>query len=174
MGYKEYIWWSSWSITMIFQIITGIFRYNPNGFDILRLVGGGIMVIGFVLGFMGVSTLKRMGEIPEEKGLSDVSKSRGYGIGTTVLVSSGIYSTVRHPQYLCWIFFNAAVSFIAQDWLVAIFGVAAMITIYMQALQDDQSLLEKFSDDYNRYMQNVPRINILLGVYRRLRHQKHE
>lgn len=174
MGYKGHIWCSSWSIAMIIQIITGIFRYNPNGFDILRLVGGGIMVVGFFLGFMGVSTLKRMGEIPEEKGLSEVSKSRGFGIGTTVLVSNGIYSTVRHPQYLCWIFFNAAVSFIAQDWLVAIIGVVFMITIYMQAHQDDQSLVEKFGDEYKRYMQNVPRKNILLGVYRRLRHQKHK
>ena len=103
---------------------------------------------------------------PQKNGWSAKGKKASrFGVGTTTIVTSGIYAIVRHPQYLCWLFFNAAVIRVAQDWIVAIIGLASMLTIYMQARQDDQSLLEQFGDDYKRYMQRVPRMNILLGDY---------
>ena len=45
---------------------------------------------------------------------------------------------------------------------------APVLAIYMQARQDDRSLIEKFGDDYRRYVQAVPRMNILAGAVRRL------
>ncbi|MCK4636952.1 MAG: hypothetical protein KAT49_03625 [Methanomicrobia archaeon] len=42
-----------------------------------------------------------------------------------------------------------------------------MVTIYMQARQDDSLLIEKFGDAYKDYTQKVPRMNILLGLAHR-------
>ena len=171
-GWKENIWWVSWSVLMVLQIIAGFFRYNREGLLIVALLGWIIMIDGFVIGSMGVSTLKKMGEVPKGKSSSRLHQIAPHG--TTVLVDSGIYAAVRHPQYLCWIFFNTAVILIAQDWVVAIIGFASMLTIYMQAGQDDQSLVKQFGDDYKRYMQKVPRMNLLVGVIRLLRRRKRE
>jgi len=47
-----------------------------------------------------------------------------------------------------------------------------MLTIYMQARQDDQSLVEKFGDEYRLYMEKVPRMNFVVGAIRLLWHRK--
>ena len=165
-SWKENIWWVSWSILLILQIIAGFLLYNRKGLLVVAILGWIIMIVGFVIGGMGVSTLKKMGGVPKGK------RSSRFGVGTTTIVTSGIYAIVRHPQYLCWLFFNAAVILVAQDWIVAIIGLASMLTIYMQARQDDQSLLDQFGDDYKRYMQRVPRMSNLLGIIRMLRRRK--
>ena len=41
-----------------------------------------------------------------------------------------------------------------------------MVLNYFIALKADQELIEKFDDDYKRYMQKVPRINFLVGLIR--------
>lgn len=112
----------------------------------------------------GVPTLRKQGGVPKGKSFSR------FGVGSTKIVDSGIYAAVRHPQYLCWVFFSFAIILIAQHRLVVIIGIAAMVTIYMQARQDDQSLVGKFGDAYKRYMHSVPRMNILvdlIGLMRR-------
>ena len=124
------------------------------------------MVVGFTIGGVGVSILKKMGGIPKGK-----RKGKSFGIGTTKIVVSRIYSVVRHPQYICWIFFSFAIILI-QHWLVGVIGVASILTIYMQARQDDQTLVEKFGDEYNQYMKKAPRTNILLGIVRLLKRRK--
>jgi protein-S-isoprenylcysteine O-methyltransferase Ste14 len=43
--------------------------------------------------------------------------------------------------------------FITQHWLIAIIGVVAMVLNYLIALKADQELIEKFGDDYQRYVQ---------------------
>lgn len=64
------------------------------------------------------------------------------------MVDSGVYSIVRHPQYLCWMFFSLAIILIAQHWWILIIGIAAMVTIYLQARQDEESFIERFGDQY--------------------------
>ena len=88
---------------------------------------------------------------------------------TTVVVDSGIYAVVRHPQFLSWIILSGALALLSQHWLsvVCIFPVAVLV--YMEALRADQSDIKKFGSDYEQYMQKVPRLNLLVGVYRVLR-----
>ena len=57
---------------------------------------------------------------------------------------------------------------LSQHWIVAIIGIAAAMAVYMQARQDDPSLIERFGDDYRRYMQRVPRMNLILGIIKLL------
>jgi protein-S-isoprenylcysteine O-methyltransferase Ste14 len=45
---------------------------------------------------------------------------------------------------------------------------AAMVQITKAA---DQELIEKFGPAYEQYMQQVPRLNLLLGIVRKLRRQ---
>jgi len=157
--WKENIWWVSWSVLLVAQIVLCIFFYNWGELDALVYIGWAILAVGVAIGYMGVNALRRKGGVPKGKSF----------IQTTVVVDGGIYAAVRHPQYLCWIFVSLALIFIAPYWVVVIIGVAAVVTIYMQARQDDRGLVQRFGNDYERYMQSVPRMNILVGVIRLLR-----
>jgi len=53
-------------------------------------------------------------------------------------------------------------------------GAEMRVLNYLIALKAGQELIEKFGDDYRRYMQKVPRRNFLLRLIRLLRRRKGE
>jgi len=96
---------------------------------------------------------------------AEVSKGKSY-IHTKVIVDTGVFSVVRHPQYLSMLLVALGLILIVQHWLIFIFSVVSMILIYIGILKQDKILVRKFGDDYKRYMQKVPRTNFLLGILR--------
>lgn len=155
--------WILWMVLIIAQVILSLFLYNPAGNQALRIVG---WIIGATAGLFGVLpmiTLRRKGGVTKEKDYTH----------TTVLVDSGIYALVRHPQYLSFMLLSLFLILIAQHWLVTIIGIVAMVLVYTGIVpQADQANIEKFGDDYKRYMQKVPGVNFLAGVIGLLRRIK--
>jgi len=100
-----------------------------------------------------------------------VEKGESY-VHTKVLVDSGIYSVVRHPQYLSFFFLIVALILVAQDWLNTLIGLIAVFLFYIDTSQADQSLIEKFGNNYRHYMKRVPRLNFFIGIIRRLQDKK--
>ena len=90
-------------------------------------------------------------------------------VHTTVLVDSGVYAVVRHPQYLGFMLFVFALILMSQHWLSVISGVLGAVLFYVDILKEEQMSDEKFGDDYRRYMERVPRMNLLIGILRYLR-----
>jgi protein-S-isoprenylcysteine O-methyltransferase Ste14 len=89
---------------------------------------------------------------------------------TTTLVTSGVYSLVRHPQGgLAWLLMNLAVILVGQTWPIVFLGVGSMVLVYLDAHKTDQYCVDKFGDEYVRYMESVPRVNALSGAMRLLR-----
>ena len=90
-----------------------------------------------------------------------------------VLVDSGTYAVVRHPMYLGWILaLFVATIFLYQHWLFVIIGIPGIASVYLISREEEQRNIEKFGDEYKRYMKRVPRANFLLGTIRHLRHRK--
>jgi protein-S-isoprenylcysteine O-methyltransferase Ste14 len=86
-----------------------------------------------------------------------------------VLVDSGIYAVVRHPLYLGWILsIFVATIFLHQHWLFVITGFSGIASVYLISREEDRFNIEKFGKNYKNYMEKVPRMNLLLGVMRRL------
>ena len=103
-----------------------------------------------------------------------VEKGKSF-VHTTRLVNTGIYSVVRHPQYLggiISIFITTLLWY--PHWLFGVLGVAGMIVLYFGAKEEDQRLIQQFGDDYERYMQSVPRMNLLVGVIWLVQSRKRE
>ena len=115
------------------------------------------MAASGVLGWLPIWEFRRKGRVP---------KGKSY-IHTTVLVDSGIYGIVRHPQYLAGMLLSAALILVTQHWLIAAIGVPVMVLGYADMVKADQDLIEKFGDDYRRYMERVPRANVVVGVMRK-------
>ena len=157
--WRRYVWpfvWGAWSVLIVLQIILSFFLHNRAGLPIFRHVGWITMAVSAVFGWLPIFAFRKKGR---------VLKRRSY-IQTTVLVDSGIYAVVRHPQFLAVILLSLALILITQHWLIATIGVVAVVLNYFIALKADQELIEKFGDDYKRYMQKVPRMNFLAGLIR--------
>jgi protein-S-isoprenylcysteine O-methyltransferase Ste14 len=61
---------------------------------------------------------------------------------------------------------------VSQHWLSVVLGVPIIVYVYVMARREEESNIEKFGDDYKRYMQRVPRNNVLVGILRVLRRRK--
>ena len=83
------------SILFISQIIVGIYLLSAvSQIEILAYIGVGLYVFsGLVFGWLPVIEFRKKGR---------VRKGRSY-IHTTKLVDTGIYSIVRHPQFVTFI-----------------------------------------------------------------------
>ena len=84
------------------------------------------------------------------------------------LIEWGIYGIVRHPMYLgamilflSWIFFH-------PHWIIVLISSVNIAIVYWFLLQGERQNITKFGDTYRRYMETVPRINLLTGLSRRL------
>jgi protein-S-isoprenylcysteine O-methyltransferase Ste14 len=84
------------------------------------------------------------------------------------VVDSGIYAVVRHPMYLGLILVLLATILISQHWLTALFSVPWILLLCNAVRGEDKRNSEKFGDDYKRYMQSVPRMNLPVGLIRLL------
>jgi protein-S-isoprenylcysteine O-methyltransferase Ste14 len=152
------------TLTMILflsQIIAGIFLLPSISQDpVLAYLGVGLCIVsGLVFGMLPAIELRKAGGVSEHESY----------IHTTRLVDSGIYSVVRHPQYVTWIWWAIGNMLIFQHWLVFVLGVWVIPLVYLDAMIADRHELEKFGDGYRQYMNRVPRANVLLGIIRRIR-----
>ena len=85
-----------------------------------------------------------------------------------VLIEWGIYGVVRHPMYLgamvaflSWIFFH-------PHWIIVLISSVNIAIVYWFILRGERQNITKFGDAYRRYMETVPRLNLLAGLIRRL------
>jgi protein-S-isoprenylcysteine O-methyltransferase Ste14 len=86
--------------------------------------------------------------------------------GTAEVIDSGIYGVVRHPIYLAGIIMFFSHIFLGQHLVVLISTAAAIACCYASMVSGDQHNIEKFGDDYVRYMERVPRMNFVAGLTR--------
>lgn len=146
------------SVLMIAQIIFFIIYFNHGKIPSLKIIGTGLWILSAILGWLPIYIFKKKG---------GVSEGESY-VKTTKLVDTGIYSIVRHPQFLAGMLLSLAFILISQHWLVVILGIPIMIIFYLGGLEGDSSGIEKFGEEYEEYMKKVPRFNIVLGIIRKL------
>jgi len=146
------------SLLFILQIIVGLYLLSVvSQNEILAYIGVGLYVFsGIVFGMLPTFEFRKKGE---------VEKGKSY-IHTTKLVDTGIYSIVRHPQYMTFIMWAIAGMLLFQHWIVILLGIPIIPLMYIDLIKADKDAVLKFGDDYRKYMQKVPRANFLLGIIR--------
>ena len=152
------------SLLFIAQIIIGIYLLpviSQN--QILAYAGVGLYsVSGVIFGLLPIFEFRRKG---------GVQKGKSY-IHTTRIVDTGIYSIVRHPQYNTFIWWSIAGMFLFQHWIVVCLGIPIIPLTYIDLINADKNGIKKFGEEYNKYMQRVPRANFLLGIIRLTQNRK--
>ena len=151
------------TILFISQIIVGIYLLSyVSQIKILAYIGIGLYIFsGLIFGMLPIFQFRKKGE---------VKKGKSY-IHTTRLVDTGIYSIVRHPQYVTFILWGIAGMLLFQHWIVICLGIPVIPLTYIDLINADKDAIKKFGEAYKRYMQKVPRANFLIGIIRVLRNK---
>ena len=145
------------TLTLI-QIVLAFLPLGPRS-EVVEWVGWICVWTSSIFGVLPILTLRSKG---------GVAQGQSY-IRTTVLVDSGIYAIVRHPQNgTAWLLINLGVMLIAQHWSSVILGLVSSVLVYADTFKADQYCIEKFGDAYRRYMKRVPRVNFVAGIIRLL------
>jgi len=142
-------------------VLTGILE--TSFYSALFIVGWVVWASGMILVMAPIIIFPRRGGV--EKGKAFVN--------TTRLVDTGIYGLVRHPQYLGGVLATFITTLLwYPHWLFGVLGVAGTVVVYMGSREEEQRLTQQFGDEYIRYIQRVPAINIFLGVARYLKRKQ--
>jgi len=158
---RDPLFWA-YSILMFLPIIMVFVFYNYYTFDFFVYAGWILLVFSVVIIFLAGGEFRKKGRAPKGKSI----------VRTTVMVDSGIYAVVRHPQYLGFILFVLALVLMSQHWLSALSWIMGSVLFYRDVVREEQMSIEKFGDDYERYMRKVPRMNFILGIIRLLSQKK--
>ena len=163
-SWKDFVPVTLATILFVSQIIVGIYLLaEVSQFEVLAYVGVGLYVFsGLVFGWLPVVEFRRKGR---------VRKGKSY-IHTTKLVDTGIYSIVRHPQYVTFMMWAIAGMLLFQHWIIILLGIPIFLLTYIDLIRADKEAIRKFGDDYKAYMKKVPRADFLLGIIRRFRRSR--
>jgi len=153
-----------YSVLMFLPVVLVFIFPNYYGFDVLVYLGWTVLAIGIVLVFLAGYEFQKEGGVPEGKHL----------IHTTVLVDSGIYAIVRHPQYLGFILIILGLVLVSQHWLSVASGVIGSVMFRFDVRKEEEASIEKFGEDYRRYMERVPGMNVVAGAMRLRRRSRKE
>jgi protein-S-isoprenylcysteine O-methyltransferase Ste14 len=160
--WKDFIFIPLAGVSFISLIAWCILFYNWAGLDWLLYLGWAVFVIGIVIIAMNRVALLRSGR----------ALDGGAWLRTTVVVDSGIYAVVRHPMYLGLILILLATILVSQHWLTALFSVPWILLLCNAVRGEDKRNIERFGDDYKRYIQSVPSTNLPVGLIRLLCRKK--
>ena len=146
-------------VLTVTQVVLAFFLHQA-GSKALEWAGWVCLWLAAIFGWLPIITFRRKG---------GMAKGESY-MKTTVLVDTGIYAIVRHPQGgTAWLLINLGVMLIAQHWTSVLLGLASMGLVYADAFRADQGCIEKFGDAYRRYMERVSRVNFVTGIIRLIR-----
>lgn len=90
---------------------------------------------------------------------------------TVILIKEGPYKIVRHPSNVAWsVFFVTLPISLSQNvpfTVLSVFGIVAIVAFsYYASLIEERELdLKKWGDEYREYMEEVPRWNLLKGLW---------
>lgn len=79
------------------------------------------------------------------------------------LVERGLFSIVRHPQYVGYMMLALGFILLNQNVLSLIFGAGMIVFLFLQIREEELSCIEYYGDAYRRYMEKVPRVNWIKG-----------
>jgi protein-S-isoprenylcysteine O-methyltransferase Ste14 len=159
---KDVILMSIETLSFVAQVVLCILFFNFLELNWLLYLGGAVFVVAMVIGWRARVAFETKGE----------SREGESWLHTRTVVATGIYAVVRHPMYLSFLLIPLTLVLLSQHWLNAMLGAMLMGLLYNDMRREEKSNIERFGDDYRHYMQQVPRMNFVVGIIRLIRRRK--
>lgn len=106
------------------------------------------VVIGTLCSLLMYWTLSSLG-----KNLTDTVVARA----KATLVTDGPYRWVRHPFYVTAALLMASVTLLTANWLIGVSSVVVLALLVIRTPKEEQVLIDRFGDDYRRYIATTGR-----------------
>ncbi len=90
------------------------------------------------------------------KGVREITLIAAETHRTEIIVTSGSYSVVRHPQYLGGLLAHAGISFLLSAWFSLLFTPVMVVLIYFISKKEEEELIREFGKEYEDYKKSVP------------------
>ena len=75
---------------------------------------------------------------------------------TEKIVTTGVYSIVRHPQYLGGLLAHMGISFLLSAWYSLLSAPLMVVLIYLISRKEEEELIREFGKEYEDYKKRVP------------------
>jgi len=91
---------------------------------------------------------------------------------TVILLKNGPYGIMRHPGTFAWTVFFATAPIILSGavpfTILSVIGIVEIVAFhYYECVVEERTLnIPKWGDEYRQYMKEVPRFNLILGIWR--------
>jgi protein-S-isoprenylcysteine O-methyltransferase Ste14 len=143
---------------MFYQFYLSWRFYNNQGYAWVTNLGWLILSLSALFGWLPIYEFKKHGGVPRDKSYVHTSK----------LVTSGVYSVVRHPQFLAGILICVSMMLISQHPYSLVAGTIASIVYASEVPSADKKLVDKFGGSYLEYKKRVSALNFIRGLIRRI------
>ena len=132
-----------------------------NSDTLFKVIGIAILVISAPLMFAPFFYLKKHGRVPTGKAYHE----------TTQVVEIGLYRLIRHPQYLGYILLVTGFAIMSFKLITTALALFAILFFYLQAVTEEEQCKQTLGQQYQDYLNRVPRFNIIIGVFRLLQNR---
>ncbi|QRN84003.1 isoprenylcysteine carboxylmethyltransferase family protein [Chloroflexota bacterium] len=153
---KIFAWLAS--LTLI-SIIAAAMLLPHGQYLPLKIAGVSILVIAAVFIFTPFFLLQKSGNASSKKSYME----------TTQVVDKGLYAITRHPQYLGYMLMSIGFACITQYWVIYLLATICIIFFVLQSIQEEHFCASQYGESYVDYLNRVPRFNIFLGLWRKIR-----
>jgi len=75
---------------------------------------------------------------------------------TDKIVTTGVYSIVRHPQHLGALLAHVGISFLFSAWYSLLFTPLMVVLIYLISRKEEEELVREFGKEYEDYKKRGP------------------
>jgi protein-S-isoprenylcysteine O-methyltransferase Ste14 len=72
------------------------------------------------------------------------------------VVTTGVYSIVRHPQYVGGLLAHVGISFLLSAWYSLLSTPFMIAVVYLISRKEEIELVKEFGEDYESYQKRVP------------------
>ena len=112
----------------------------------IHLIGILGLIISLVFFFLGFNIFKSYEENPAPTSTSER------------LIKTGIFAYTRNPIYLSFVFFHLSMFLVFENVMYLLSSIGQAIWIHNYVIKfEEEYLLDKFTDEYQRYMNVVSR-----------------
>jgi protein-S-isoprenylcysteine O-methyltransferase Ste14 len=77
---------------------------------------------------------------------------------TERIITTGVYSVVRHPQYSGGLFAHVGITFLLSAWYSLLSTPLMIALIFLMSRKEEEELIREFGKEYEDYAKNVPMI----------------
>ena len=75
---------------------------------------------------------------------------------TEKIVTTGVYSIIRHPQYFGGLLSHLGITFLLSAWYSLLFTPVIVVLVYLISKKEEKELINEFGINYRNYEKEVP------------------